>query len=93
LWRDAYRVISLLGQGRVIDNEKPRVIANQAICLLQQSCFEWTTIPDSGGHEMMKLIVADLASAHRHRLNAFAVSWTNQPGDVGWTHPCPRLVP
>jgi hypothetical protein len=31
----------------------------------------------------MKLIIADLASARRHRLNALAVSWTNQPGDIG----------
>ena len=43
-------------------------------------------IPISTGNEMMKLIVADLASAHRHRLNAFAISWTDQPGDVGWTN-------
>jgi hypothetical protein len=52
---------------RVVDDEKPRVIANQVICLLQQGSFEWTTVPNSGGDEMMKLIVADLASAHRHR--------------------------
>jgi hypothetical protein len=42
---------------------------------------------------MIKLIVADLASARRHRLNALAISWVNQPGNIGRTHPRSRPVP
>src|SRR5258707_11202830 len=93
LWRDANRVTSLLGQRRVIDDKKTRLIANQAICLLQQGSLERSTVPNSGSDEMMKLIVADLASTCRHRLNALAVSWTNQTRDIERAHQPPRLVP
>jgi hypothetical protein len=85
--------MSLLGQRRIIDDKKPRLIANQAICLLQQGSLEWSTVPNSGSDEMMKLVVADLASARRHRLNALAVSWTYQTRDIERAHPRPRLVP
>lgn len=75
-----HRVTSLLGQRRVIDDKKARLIANQVICLLQQGSLEWSTVPNSGSDEMMELIVADLASARRYRLNALAISCV-QGGD------------
>jgi hypothetical protein len=46
----------LLGQRRVIDDKKTRLIANQIICLLQQGSLEWSTVPNFGSDEMMKLI-------------------------------------
>ena len=75
--RDAYRVISLLGQRRIIDDEKSRLIASQGICLLQQRGLEWSTVANSARDEMMKLIVIDLGSARLHRLNALAVPWAD----------------
>jgi hypothetical protein len=72
---------------------RPRLIANQAICLLQQGSLEWSTVPNSGSDEMMELIVADLAGARRHRLNALAVSWTNQTRDIERAHSGPGFVP
>jgi hypothetical protein len=93
LWRDANRVTSLLWQRRIIDDKKTRIIANQSICLLQQGSLEWSTVPNSGSDEMMELIVTDPAGARRHRLNALAVSWTNQTRDIERAHPGPRLVP
>jgi len=56
-------VTSLLGQRRIIDDKKTRLIANQTICLLQQNSLEWRTVPNFGGDEMMEMIVADLAGA------------------------------
>jgi len=82
----------LLEQRRVIDDKKSCLIVNRAICLLQQDGLKRSAVPNSRSDEVMKLIVTDLASARRHRLNALVVSWTNQPGDMGWTHPRPRLV-
>jgi hypothetical protein len=85
-------VTSLLGQRRVIDHKKARLVVNQAICLFQQSSLERGTVPNSRGDEMMKLIVTNFAGACRHRLNALAVSWANQARDVERAHPRPRLM-
>ena len=87
------RIVAQRQLSDIIDDEKPSFIANQAICLLQQSGLERSAIPNPSRDKMVKLIIADLASPQRHWLNALTVPWTNQSSDVGWTHLRPRLVP
>src|SRR5664280_3813720 len=41
----------------------------------------------------MKLVVADLAVARRHGLNALAITSADQPRNINRAHPCPCLVP
>src|SRR5450432_2450010 len=42
---------------------------------------------------MMKLVVADLAVARRHGLDALTITSADQPSDINRAHACPCLVP
>ena len=90
--RDANRVVSLLGQRRIVDDKKTCLVADQAIGLLQQGRLEGSTVPHPGGHEMVQLIVADIAYTRSHRLDALAITRPDQAGNVERAHPAPRRV-
>jgi hypothetical protein len=62
------------------------VIADEAIGLLQESNLERGAVPNPCGDEMMKLVIANLASTGRYGLHALPVSWTDQACDVEWAH-------
>jgi hypothetical protein len=87
---DTNRGLPLLRQRRVVDDEKTRVIADQAICLLQEGRLERNPVPHPGGDKMMKLIVADVANPRGHRLYALTVTWPDQTGNIERAHPAPR---
>jgi len=71
---------------------KPASSPTRPSASLQQGGLEGSTVPNAGSDEMMKLIVADLAGARRHRLERSCGPRTNQPRyRVGTS--APRLVP
>ena len=86
------RVLPLLRQRRIVDDQIPSFVPNQAVGLLQKNRLEWRTVPHPGGNEMMKLVVADVASSRGHRLDALAVTGTDQACDIGRTYPHPGLI-
>lgn len=90
--RDADRMLPFLRQRRVIDDEKASLITDEAARLLQQGRLERDAVPHAGGNEMMKLIIADIASSGGHRLHALAVARADQTGDVERAHPPPRWM-
>ena len=75
-----------------LDHEEASPIADQAICLLQQGRLERNAVPHPGGDEMMKLVIADIASLGGDRLHALAVARPDQAGDVERIHPPPRWM-
>ena len=92
LRRDPNRVLPLLRQRRVVDDEKAPLITNQAISFRQQGGFEGGAVPHTCGDEMVKLVVAHLVRTGGHGLNAFTVPRADQAGNVERTHPAPRRM-
>ena len=91
--RDTDRVAPLLGQCGIVDNQPGIFTADLSVGFGKQRHFQRRGVPDTTCNEMVQLVVADVASACRHRLNALAITRADQPGDIGRTHPTPRLVP
>ena len=83
----------LLGQRRVVDDQIPSLIPDQAVGLLQENRLEWRTIPHPVGDKMMQLVIAKLATTSRPRLDALAVTRPDQACDIRRTYPRPRLIP
>ncbi len=86
LWCDPDRMLPLLRQRRVVDDEKASLVTNQAIGLLQQGGLERGAVPHTRGDEMVKLVIAHLARTGRHGLHALPVPRTDQTGNVEGTH-------
>lgn len=87
----AYRGTPLLRQGGIINNEKALRIADQPVRLRQKSAFERSSVPCATRDEMVKLVVARIVGTRRQRLDALAVTRTDETGYVGRTQ-APRSV-
>lgn len=70
---------SFLRERRVIHNEPGIFSADHPIRLGEQNLRERRCVPNTVGHEMVKLVIADPFGASRQRLDARAVPGTNQP--------------
>ena len=92
LRRDPDRVLALLRQGRVIDDEHRIRAANLPIGLDQQLGFERRFVPNASPDKMMELIVIGCRRPRGHRLNALALTWTDQACNIERAHHPPRLV-
>ena len=91
--RDADRVISLLRQRGIVDDQ-PGILASDHLVRFGQQCrFERRGVPDPAANEMMKLVVIHSRVTRCHRLHTLAIARADQPGNVSRTHPGPRLVP
>ncbi len=71
---------------------KPARSPTRRSAYFQKGRLERSVVPHPCRDEMIKLIVADLISARGHRLNALAVTWPDQTGNVERTHPTPRRM-
>jgi hypothetical protein len=83
---------ALLRQCCVVDDQKPGLVSDKTVGLLQQGCLKRCAVPHPVGDKMMKLVIAKLAIASRHRLNTLAVTGTNQACDVRRAKPNTNLV-
>ena len=87
------RAFACLRQTGIIDDQKGVLATNQPVGLGQQGRFQRRAVPDPVGDEMMQLVMADRPVPSRYRLHALAITRANEPGNIGRTHPPPRLVP
>src|SRR6202161_2976123 len=92
LRRDADRMLALFRQCRVVDDQPSLGAPNQPVAFSERALLKRRGIPHAAGDEVMKLVVADLAVARRHGLDALAITSANQPRNINRAHPCPRVV-
>src|ERR1017187_2182853 len=86
-------MLALFRQCRIVDDQPSVGAANHPVGFGEQGLLEWRGVPHAAGDEVMKLVVADLAVARRHRLDALAIASADQPRNINRAHPCPCLVP
>ena len=90
--RDPDRVLPLLRQRGVVDDEKAALVPDQTISLLQQGRLERGAVPDARRDEMVKPVLAYLTRPGRHRLHALAVPRADQTSNVEGAHPPTRRM-
>ena len=93
LRRDPDRMLPLLRQRGVVDHQHRIAAPDKPIRLNKEFLLQGRRIPDAGRNEVVQLIVLTQRKALRHRLNALAITGTDQPCKVKRAHPPPRLVP
>jgi len=86
------RVRPLLGHRGVVDHQYGIAATDEPVCLNKQLCLHRRRIPHPGRHEMVQLIIPANRKPLCHRLNALAITRTDQSRHVQWTHPSPRFV-
>lgn len=93
---DADGMLPLLRQSGIVDYKKRIVRADHPVRLAHQLQPKRLIVPDAIGNEMMEAIILSRCQACRHRLDAFAVSRTDQAGDVKRAHratlPMPKPI-
>jgi len=92
LWSDTNRTIALLRHRRVVDDQHRILAADQAIGLNQQFRLQWRCVPNAISNEMVQLVILARCQSRRHRLDALAITRSNQSRDIKRTHPSPCLV-
>jgi hypothetical protein len=85
-------VLPFLGQGRIVDDQPGIVATNQSVRLGKQRCLERSLVPNAAADKAMKPVVADIVVPCSHGLNTLAITWPDQPCNVGRAHRTPRLV-
>src|SRR6478736_691879 len=86
------RTIALLRHRRVVDDQHRILAADQAIGLNQQFRLQWRCVPNAISNEMVQLVILARCQSRRHRLDALAITRSNQSRDIKRTHPSPCLV-
>ena len=88
-----HRTLSLLGQGGVVDHQHGIRSTDQTIRLLHQDPPQRRIVPGRARHKVMELVMAAKTQPGRRRLQAFALSWTDQPLQVDRRPQPPLPVP
>src|SRR5262245_65995920 len=83
---------TLLEHRRVVDHQHGVPAADELIGLNKQFCLHRSHVPHPGRDEVVQLVIAAKRKTLGHRLNALAVTWTDQSRYVNRTHQTPRLV-
>src|SRR5882762_10483229 len=82
----------LFRQGGVVYDKNRIGSPDQSVRLDSEFLFQRRFVPDAARNEMMQLVVIARRQSRRHRLDALAVAWTNQPRYIERTHAPSRLV-
>src|SRR3954469_8505626 len=83
---------TLLEYRRVVDHQHRVPAPDELIRLNKQFRLYRSHVPHSCGDKVVQLVICAKRNTLGHRLNALAVTWTDQPRYVNRTHPTPRLV-
>ena len=87
-----HRARPLFRQRRVVDYQHGLLAADQPFGLYQQLRLQRRCIPDTGGNEVVQLIVVAGREARRHRLHALALARPDRARNMDRAHPPPCLV-
>src|SRR5690606_3825549 len=86
LWRHADRMMALLGQGRIVDDQPGILASDLSVSLGEQRPLQWSFVPHAAADEMVQPVVADLTIPRGHRLHALTITRANQACNVCWTN-------
>src|SRR5437868_6639687 len=86
-------MLALLEHRCVINHQHSVTAAHELVRLNNQFSLNRSRIPDPGRDEVVQPIVRPKRKPLGHRLNALAITRTDQSRYVSWAHPPPRLVP
>ena len=89
---DTHRMRAFLGHRGIVDHQHGVPAAYQLIRLDKQFGFYRRRIPDTRRNKVVQLIIFAKRKPLRHRLNALAITRTDQPRYVDGTHPAPRFM-
>jgi hypothetical protein len=85
-------VLTLLRHGRVVDHQHRITAAYELIGLHEKLCLQRSRVPNASSNKMVQLVIVTRRKPLRHRRNALAITWPDQPRHIKRAHPPPRLV-
>jgi hypothetical protein len=75
--------------GTTFDHQHRIAAADELISLDEKFCLQRSLLPDASSNKMVQLIIVTRRKTLCHWLNALAITRSDQPRHVKWTHSLP----
>jgi len=86
---DTDRVLAFLRHRRIVDHQHRIAAADELISLDEKFRLQRSLLPDASSNKMVQLIIVTRRKTLCHWLNALAITRSDQPRHVKWTHSLP----